>query len=44
MISAPDSLAEVIERIAPQAELDLMLVTRAVQRVRDKLEAAEDAD
>lgn len=44
MMSAPDTLAEVIERIAPQADLDLMLVTRAVQRVRDKLEAAEEGD
>ena len=40
LMTAPETLDEVVERIAPQADLDLTLALRGSRRVQEHLEAA----
>lgn len=40
LMNDPDSIDEVCDRIAPQADLDATLVRRGVQKVREQIEAA----
>ncbi len=40
LMTAPESIDAVCEKIAPQADLDVDLVTRGVQKVRERIEAA----